>query len=49
MTDYMKAMKLLACLASIHRPAALLNVDDILSKTTPEELDFFYRWCCCRV
>jgi hypothetical protein len=48
MTDYMKAMHILARLARVHRPAVYLTVDDILSKATPEELDFYYR-CCCHV
>jgi hypothetical protein len=45
-TDYIKALHILARLAKVHRPAVYLTVDDILSKATSEELDFYYRWCC---
>lgn len=46
MTNYMKAVKLMAYMARVHRPAVYLQVDDVLKKTSKEELDFYYRWCC---
>ena len=46
MTDYMKALHLLARMARVHRPACFLSVDDVLCKTSPTELDFYYRWWC---
>lgn len=45
MTDYVKAMHILAYMAKVHRPACFLSVDDVLCKASPAELDFFYRWC----
>lgn len=39
-----KASWILARLAMIHRPAALLDAEDILSKATSQELDFYYFW-----
>ena len=46
MTDYMKALHILSHMARVHRPACFLSVDDILSKVSPRELDFYYRWWC---
>ena len=45
MTDYMKAMHILARLARVHRPVVYLTVQDILDKATSAEIDFYYRWC----
>lgn len=39
---WLKAARVLAVLARIHRPAAYLNVEDILGNCTDEELDFYY-------
>jgi hypothetical protein len=39
-----KAAWILARLAMMHRPAAMLGEDDILSKATEKELDFYYFW-----
>lgn len=47
MTDYEKAVRLLAAMARIHRPAVYLEIDDILSKCSSEELNRFYIWWCC--
>ena len=47
MTDYEKAVRLLAAMARIHRPAVYLEVDDILSKCSSEELNRFSIWWCC--
>lgn len=47
MTDYEKAVRLLAAMARIHRPAMYLEVDDILSKCSSEELNHYYIWWCC--
>ena len=46
MTDYIKALRLLAYMARISRAACFIDIDDILHKTSHEELDFYYRWCC---
>lgn len=46
MSDEIKAARLIAVLARVHRPAVYLEVEDILSKCTSQELDFYYRWCC---
>lgn len=47
MTDYEKAVWLLAAMARIHRPAVYLEVDDILGKCSSKELDRFYIWWRC--
>lgn len=46
MSDYEKALRILAYLAKMYRPAAFLEAEDILSKATGEKLDMYYRWCC---
>lgn len=46
MSDYEKAMNILAYMAKIDRAAVWLNVEDILAKANHEELDYYYRWCC---
>ena len=46
MSDYMKAAKILAYLISKGNYAIKLEVEDILAKTTPAELDFYYYWIC---
>ena len=47
MNDYEKAVRLLAAMARLPRPAVYLEVDDILSKCSSEELNRFYIWWCC--
>jgi hypothetical protein len=39
---WLKAARVLAVLARIHRPAAFLKVEDVLDNCTEEELDFYY-------
>ena len=46
MSDYNKAMRLLAYLVRFDRAAIKIEVEDILAKTSHEQLDYYYRWCC---
>lgn len=39
---WLKAARLLAVLARMHRPCAFLSVEDILDNCTDEELNFYY-------
>lgn len=46
MSGYEKAMRILAYMARVHRPAHFLEVRDVLDKVTEEELNFYYQWLC---
>lgn len=47
MSDVTKAARILSKLASFHRPAVYLEVEDILCKCkSSAELDFYYFWLC---
>lgn len=46
MTDFMKASFILDYLKKVSHEAAWLKEEDILSKASHEELNFYYRWCC---
>lgn len=46
MTVIEKARKIAARLAYIHKSAESINVSDILSKASPEEINFYYSKLC---
>ena len=47
MSDNEKAAHILAYLARMYRPAAFLEVENVLNKCSSNELDYYFRFCCC--
>lgn len=47
MNDHEKAVAIADKLRNMTNFRVVVTAEDVLSKSGGDELDFFYRWCCC--